>query len=161
MRVNTGLTVSVSANTERWLSELRAGRAFGGRAYQPNVAAQFARAQLLNPVGSGVTIIARLAVFGSSFAASVNVGHYNTALATLVATSRNLLSGGAAPVAEIRTETGVASVGSQLFAATVLANTSLQLNAEWLTELGAGEGLLFEESTVNLDLLVGILWMEA
>jgi hypothetical protein len=160
MRINTGLTVSVNANTERWLSELRSGRAFGGRIYQTAVAAQLSRVQLLNPVGSAITVIARLLALGTSAAQGVNIAHYNTALTTLEATSRNLLSGGAAPVAELRRETNAVSAGSQFFSGNLQLSITLQIQGEWLTELGAGEGMICEGATLNDDLLAAFLWME-
>jgi len=160
MRVNTGLTVSVSANTERWLSEMRAGRGFGGFLNQVAVAAQNSHIQLFNPVASGITVIVRLVLFASVAAQGVHVSHHNTALTTLGATSRNLLSGGAAPVAEVRSQTNAGELGSQFLGLNAAAATQLQVNAEWFTEVGAGEGVLISGASVNVELLGNWLWME-
>jgi hypothetical protein len=160
MRVNTGLTVSVSANTERWLSELRAGRAFGGSAQSTAVAANFSHVQLFNPVGSLITIIARLATVSLAATQNVGIGIYNTALTTLSGNGLNLLSGGAAAVGEVRTQVNGAALGTFIYLLDLAANDPKDFAAEWLLELGAGEGMIITGGVVNISVRGSFLWME-
>jgi len=160
MKISTGVTVNVSANTERWLSELRAGRCFGGTGSIASVAAQNAHVQIFNPIASGITVLVRNLWADPFTASTIVVTHYNTALANLSTTTVNLLSGGAAPVAEIRAANNAGLLGSIFFGQAFPPSLVQQVAADWVTELGPGEGLTFALVTVNIALEVSFQWNE-
>lgn len=159
MQVGLGGAITVTA-TERWFSEVRAGRAFGGAIIQANIAAEFSHVQLFNPVASGVTALVRAIVGSTNTSDRMEVAFFNTALATLGADGRNLLSGGAAPVAQVRAGTNAAQQGDRFAAQQILANTPIALTEEWVCELGPAEGVIIRLSTVNISLVGSFSWVE-
>jgi len=160
MRISTGVTVNVSANTERWLSEIRSGRAFAGSATLAALAANFSHIQLLNPAGSVITIVTRLLTLDLVVVGSAGVGTHNTALTTLAGAGANLLSGGAASVGEIRSQTDVAQLGTYLSTYDLLASSPIHFGGEWILELGAGEGIITSPGAVNVANRTSFLWIE-
>jgi len=160
MRISTGVTVNVSANTERWLSELRAGRTFGGTGLVAALAANVSIVQLFNPVGSLVTVIVKLITVNIQVQVSGGVTLYNTALTTLVGNGANLLNGGANSVAEVRTIQTGGALGTFIASYDLIANTPIVFGGDWLVELGAGEGVTFQPGAVNFASRASFLWME-
>lgn len=92
-----------------------AGVAFLGNGYQAPVAGQLAYNQLYNPVGSGKNaIIEQVWWAGHGGAASgsyAGIRMYQGQLATLIGPATSKKAGGALSVMQIRTATGVASLG--------------------------------------------------
>lgn len=82
-------------------------QAFGGFAYQANVAAQYTRLQLWNPAGSGKNIVLEN-VLGLATTTGAAVGHIrliNSPLATLSSSGVSKMAGGAASAMQLRTDT--------------------------------------------------------
>jgi len=161
MRIGYGTSVTVPSQQERWFSEMRAGRTFGRGAIIAGVAATFAQCQLFNPVASGITVLVYRAAGSSVAADTMQVRQHNTALATLIGSGFNLLSGAAASVAEIRSSNPAAQDGTIIGPQQVLATTTLSLGEVWMTELGPGEGLLVANNTLNTTTVVNFFWNEA
>lgn len=159
MRIGLGGAITVTA-TERWLSEIRAGRAFIGNRVQVASAANFGHIQLLNPAGSAVTIIVRAIVLSLGAATRARMAYFDTALTTLVGTGANLLRGAAASVGTIRAEDNAAELGTEIYNINILSGTPTDPVPEWLCELGAGEGVLINCALVNTAILGNFLWME-
>jgi len=109
--ISLGGTPTVTLQ-ERWFTEMRGGRAFGGYNSQGGVAVEFSHLQLFNPAASGVIAIVYLVLGDQGAANPLWFAHYNTALTTSDGSTRNLLSGGAAPICVIRRQTNVAQLGS-------------------------------------------------
>jgi len=160
MRISTGVTVNVSANTERWLSEIRSGRAFATAATQAGVAGELSFVQLFNPAASPVTVLTRFAMAWSGTSEEVSVRVYNTALTTLVGNGTNLLDGGAASVAEFRSQSNVADLGAGLASVSIPANDAKEIGREWLVELAPGQGLLVRGNTANTAITGSFFWVE-
>lgn len=159
MRVGTGGAITVTA-TEVWLSEIRAGRAAIGGAYQAAVAAQLSHIQLLNPVGSGKQILMRYLIVSALNAQALNIRRYDTALTTDSGSQANLLLGGAVPLGQVRTQTNAAALGTSLGSFYLPASTPVPLAPDWIAELSPGQGILFAGTVVNLDLAVTYFWRE-
>ena len=159
MRVSLGGNITVTA-TERWLSEVRAGRAFGFGDEQNGVAGQKSHVQLFNPAGSGVNALVRLTMVARGTAGVVGLCFHDTALTTDVGAGINLLRGGAAGACHVRKATDAADLGSQIFALRLQASASFEVTAEWLAEIGPGEGIHWRDGTVADTLTVGFLWAE-
>lgn len=157
MRIGYGTTVTVPAQSERWFSEIRAGRAFNRGVVVVAGGAQIAEAQLFNPVGSGKQVLIYSAMFSSNVNDQPQLRRYDTALGTLIGNGANLLAGGAASVAEIRTAIPAAVDGSQLLILQVVANTPQALSPVWIAELSPGQGYLITGSVV-VDGICAVWW---
>lgn len=160
VNVSDRITRDVGWVADRWLRELRAGRAFGGFASVGAGAGVQGHAQLFNPVGSGITVIVYRVYLTVLTTTSILMSHYNTALTTLATTTRNMLSGGTAPVAEVRSQTNTGSFGSLFWRSDLTASTGFNIGIEWLSELGAGEGLVILCGNNNTEMNGSYFWIE-
>lgn len=163
MRISTGLTVNVQAvaqSTERWLAEIRAGRAFYRGGSRGASVGNFSEVQLLNPAGSGVNVNVFRALISTDVAGTVGFRRHDTALGTLDGTGFNLLEGAAASVSEIRTANPGAQSGTERFRIAIPAAEFRLVIEQWLVELGPGEGVLFSKNTVNQEMQGVFFWME-
>lgn len=160
MRISTGVTVNVSANTERWLASLRAQGCFLGSAFLAASVGNFSHVQLFNPAASGKTLLLRGLVGGSPSATQISINSYNTALTTLFGAGLNGLMGGAAGVAELRTQTNAAELGTTFGRFRVLAGDSRSLSAEWIAEIPEGKGVLLSGGAVNIHVDASFTWEE-
>lgn len=160
MRISTGVTVNVSANTERWLSELRAGHAFQGGVSQGPTVGNNSHGQLFNPAGSGVKVIGRFFAGGPTANTAVIMSFHNTALTTLNGNGSNLLSGGAASVAELRRQDNAGILGTTIGNFQVLAADSKQIGADWTFELSASQGFILAGNVVNVGINAVFVWIE-
>lgn len=158
--VSDRITRDVGWVADRWLREMRAGRAFMAKLTNAPGAGNLAHTQLFNPVGSTITVILYHVWFSLSAAGGIRIAHYNTALTTLETTSRNMLSGGAAPVAEVRVQATAASIGSPFWESRIPAGQLFHPNIEWITELGAGEGVILEEYFASINVEGSFAWIE-
>lgn len=159
MKINVGLAATVTA-TDRWLSELRLGRAFGATMSVGPVAGQLPHVQLFNPVGSGVTVLVHYMAFVTTGIHSGALSHHNVALTTLGANIRNLLSGGPAPQAQIRAETNVAALGNTYLGGDTNVPIDFVYGPMWLTELDPGEGIVGRDTVANRQLRGAFMWIE-
>lgn len=160
MRVNTGGAVQVSTSTELWLAEIRAGRAFSGGQGLVASVGNFSELQLFNPVGSAITIVVRSIILTVGAASGADIRQHNTALATLQFNGRNLLSGGAAAIGEIRSATPAAQDGTRIGLVNAPAQTPLYPVPDWYIELGAGEGILLSSDQTNASVSAIFSWRE-
>lgn len=159
MRIVLGGQINVTA-TERWYSEVRAGRAFMRGTHVAAAAGALGEVQLFNPAASGITVIVRRATSGALAADRHQVRQYDTALGTLVGTGFNLLSGGAAAAAVIRTATPAAADGTLISEMRLPADALGDILDDWSWELGAGEGVLIVGTTANQVIDVTYFWIE-
>lgn len=159
MKVSLGGAVSVTA-TERWLSEIRAGRAFrkGSQQGAPGVGQNNVK-QLFNPVGSAITVILFRALVLKPTTATVNFGADNTARGANSGFGENLLNGGAIAVGEHRAGSTAGALGLNT-ALTLQANVLTQLIYPWGFELGAAEGFSISSATANEALDSMFEWIE-
>jgi hypothetical protein len=160
MKIQPGGAVSVSASTELWLSEIRAGNAFALGDVVAPVAAQNSHIQLFNPVASGKQLIVRAVILGSGTTTTLYLRRYDTALATLVGAGANLLIGGAAGVGAVRKTTNAGLLGTQILAFTVLANQPVYPVPDWFAELSPGQGILVADGSVNTTVPSCFYWRE-
>jgi len=161
MRISTGVTVNVSAQVERWFSELRAGRAFSGVGALAAAAGTVSEIQLFNPAGSAITLLLYKCVGDATVASALQLRTFNTALATLIGNGLNMLSGGAASVAEIRSAAPAVNDGTSFWSKAALAGEPIELGDLWVIELGAGEGVIATDNTQNVGVRFTFLWNEA
>ena len=159
MRVDFGADIEVVA-TERWLDELRAGRAFGyGTRLAAGGAGINSHLQLFNPAASGATILLRTIIAGTTIAGDIHIRAHNTALTTLESAGVNLLAGGAAGQGQVRSQ-NAATLGSLLMRIPQPASETVRMLDEWIVELGPGEGVLVTPNGANLEVFANYLWVE-
>jgi hypothetical protein len=85
---------------------------------------------------------------------------YNTALSTLVGNGANLLVGGTASSAELRTQNNASQLGTQVGNLRIPQNAPIfPLADDWSFELGAGEGVLVV-GDVDIETRVIYQWIE-
>lgn len=151
---------------DEWSQYVSNGEAFAAQNFQGVVAGQFAFTQLFNPIGSGVRVRVFVWEFMTVFAVAVNsnIRRHDVALATLGAFAgpENLLGGGAAPAAEIRSVSQVGALGSTFWltiSAGTMRNDYPTLQLEWGHDLLPGQGMI-ANSTVGGFSFVGYMWAE-
>lgn len=157
MEIYPGTSITAS---ERWYDEIRAGRAFGGVVTSGAGVGVLSHTQLFNPAGSAVTILVYALEVSVVSAIGIYLTTHNVALLTAETTLLNLLSGGAAPVGQVRRENFAALQGTPFNRALLLASTKIPLMLPWLIELGAGEGLDTVADTANTAIIANYFWME-
>jgi len=160
MRIGYGTSVTVPSQQERWISELAAARAFASGTFLAPSAGNFGEIQLFNPVASGKTIAIYRALACAQTINAIRYRLFNTALATLVGTGVNLLSGGAAAVGELRTNIPAALDGTQILICNVLNFDPYGQPQVWLAQLAAGQGFLVTTNAVNDGLTANFYWNE-
>ena len=170
MRIGGG-AVSIADVTDRaardigfvrpfWLSEIRAGRAFTRGRRLAASGGNFGEIQLINPAGSGITVIVHRLVGSMQTSAQIQIRQHNANLLTDVGTGFNLLSGGAASVAHIRTAIPAALDGTLNIERRVLTAVNEEWLRDWAYELGAGEGIFIAPNSVNVELAMAYEWIE-
>lgn len=129
-----------------------AGRAFSTAVEKGAVAAEYAHVQIFNPAASGVRVIVRAIEFMTGTTSGSNyIGHYNTALTTLVKQALSTLSAGAAGKAALR----MAGDASSLVATDPLARVGAAAGVHTRFEFKApvvlleGKGLVIVAGDVN------------
>jgi len=155
--VDVGL---VPAQNIDWLYFLRQGKCFRfGSTLGPSVGVN-SQCQLLNPVGSGVTSIVHRIKAAIGTTDFVFLQDSGTPLTTLVGSGRNLSLGGTVSVCKIRTDLVASFPGSQVTKVQLLANTTYPIADDWVALLGAGQGLVLEPSSVNVQIDYEYEWVE-
>ena len=159
MRIAFGGNLTVTA-TDRWYTEIRAGRAFVFHGTLGPSAGNNSHIQLFNPAASGVIVIpvycaARVSVEGPAF-----ISQHNVQLATDVGAGVNLLSGGAASAAHLRSNNNAGVLGTTIERLYLLANTWVTVLENWHMEMDAGEGILFAPNNVNVQVDITFRWIE-
>ncbi len=160
MRIGYGTTVTVPAQSERWFSEMRAGRCFMRGEVVAAAAAQFAEYQIFNPGASGRQIIVYGAMFSSNSSDQPQLRRFDTALGTLIGNGFNMLLGGAASVAEIRSAVPAAQDGTRMSILQVATNAPQTLAPVWIAELSPGQGLIMAAGTANTGVCTIFWWNE-
>ncbi len=143
-----------------WLYSIRQARGFVGHGQQAAVAAQNSHVQLLNPVGSGRTVIVHGLIGVQDLAGYVYVRLHDPALATLLGNGVNLAVGGAASVAELRATTNVGILGTPLRAFGMGATLAYAVVTDWFVLLAPGKGVLMAAGTLNNGLGASYEWIE-
>jgi hypothetical protein len=159
MKIGLGGQITVTA-TERWLSEIRGGRAFSLGADLGASVGNFGHIQLLNPAGSARTIIVRAAHGAAGAAINIAVRTSAVVLATLIGAGVNLLVGAVAGLGVIRQEALAAETGTLTGILSVPANDSRPFVTEWYVELDPGEGVLINGRTINTLVSAFYQWIE-
>ncbi len=125
----------------------------GGESVAP-VAAQYAHVQLLNPVGSGVTLLVDRITVSSDADVDTSLGYYNTQLANLTGSwyAKKLVTAG--QFGQIRWESNAATLGTILFPyrSGFSQNRDIVLDDPLL--LAEGIGLIVRNEDVNQYLRV-------
>lgn len=161
MRNFLGTAQTVTA-TEKWLAAVQAGQAFFRGALVTPAAAQFAECQLINPGGATVTVLVRMALTWVNGAANaVDIRRFDTNLATDVGAGINLLTGGAAGQAHVRSAIPAALDGT--FNASFIATNVSSTNAfpDWAFSLAPGQGILLANENAQVNMNVLWFWMES
>ena len=134
-----------------------------GSLSQAGVVAEFARAQLFNPVDSGKLITLTKVIFSSDTAGIINLGWQAAGITTLATTSsiRDTRFGFTAlPVGQMRfASAGFASTADGRIE--VIANEPYRLEAEnGIAVLGPGSGFEVGADTANRSILATFFWRE-
>jgi hypothetical protein len=160
MLIQLGGTVTVQANTERWLSEVRAGRAFALGVGQAAVAGEKGFVQLVNPAASGINVLVRSVIATLGVAGHLHIRHHTAGVDTDNGAGVNMLIGGAAGVAHLFVGTDVGLLGTALFNIRLAADTPIYPTPDWFAELGAGESLLVQCADNNVAVWGNFAWIE-
>ena len=151
---------------DEWSAHVSNGEAFVAEGFQAAVGGQLGFAQLFNPVGSGIRLRLRCLETMPILAISINsnVRRHDVPLGVLGAFAgpENLLGGGAAAVAEIRTLSQVAMIGSLFWLILSAGSTRKDYptkHLDWGHDLLPGQGIMLN-SAVGGFILVGFMWAE-
>jgi hypothetical protein len=145
---------------EAWLKYLRQKRAFASGGVLGASVGNFSEQQLLNPLGSRVTVHVYRVGVGAAVGTRIELRSYDTALGTLVTTSANLWIGGPAPVAQHCTAQPAGANGTLITALQRPLNSDSWRYADWVAILEPGKGILFVPDAVNQELGVEFFWAE-
>jgi hypothetical protein len=170
MRIGGG-AVSIADVTDRtardlgfvrpfWLNEIRAGRAFNLWSSLGASVGDNSHIQLINPAGSGITVIVFDILGVLSADGSLRVNTHNVNLTTDIGTGANLLAGGAASVAHVRSVQNAGVLGTLIKQMVVLARSPLRPYRDYSWELGAGEGILVAAAETNMGVNAAFDWIE-
>jgi len=160
MIINLGTQASVTAS-EKWLTYIQAGQAFGLASSLGPTAAVISHVQLFNPAASGKVVLVRRC-FSSLVTSTdtINLNLYNVALATDVGAGVNLLNGGAAAVSHVRTANNATQLGTNFAQLYTAIGQPQAFGPDWLCELTAGQGLVVCGSAVNTWAVASFYWVE-
>lgn len=144
-----------------WTMDLvRQGKGFHGGAQQAAVAAEYGHVQLINPAGSSKRVVVVGALWSVAGNGVLRFREYDTALTTDTGQARNLLRGGGAATAQVRTASNAAELGTLAWAIRTTTGAIGITPSGWYLELGAGQGVLFNHDTVNIALQAMFTWLE-
>ena len=155
----TGRDQTVSS--DRWFNDLRNGRCFAGYGPSSPTVGEYSHAQLYNPVGSGVNLLVRSCRFQPTGGSSnARLSRYDTAMATLCSTVKNLLASGGAPRGEIRTSTNIAEIGSSFMTFAAPATAPQEFLDTWTHEIPPGKGLSINVTQTGIGVIGNFIWSE-
>lgn len=161
MRIGYGTSITVPQSSERWFSEMRAGRCFARGTTLGASVGNFSEIQVFNPVGSGKQLLVYKAMGCEDVGSAIHFRIHNTALATLVGTASNLLVGAAASSGEIRTAQPAALDGTVIAVFYVSARAIQDVASLWCAELSPGQGVLITSNLANENICAAFFWNEA
>ncbi len=143
-----------------WFDALIAGQAFAmGASLEPTVG-QVNEVQLLNPAASGVTVVVYHANAVVPAGSLAQWNRYDTALATLKAAGTNLLIGGAAGAAQVRTAGPAAADGVEITGIRIQDPAPLTRSPEWIFQIPQGVGVLATTLGANVRMAAEFYWVE-
>ncbi len=149
-----------------WAEHVMAGEAFSAENFLIGVGGTVAQIQLFNPVASGKRIRLRSVHSIITVASGVNLLRHDTPLGTLGVPAgfviENLLGGGQAEVAEMRSDQPVAAAGSlfwQLGAPGSVPAIYPPGGREWGHDLLEGQGIHMQ-GAVGLTSIINWQWVE-
>lgn len=155
-RIKGGANVNPSSQTVQVVSGAQvlsqAGKGFGGYSYCAGVAAQYAHAQLFNPVGSGKNTSVEKVSITNYGAGLVIWGLHNVAAASLMSASYmgNKLASGAYSVSRLRYEANVAQLITWVIGVRYIpANTTHDIEFKTPIALPPGYGFSVINNIVN------------
>lgn len=152
-----GLTVQ---QTERWFSELRAGRCFARGATVAASVGNFSEVQLFNTLISGVQILVYKALGSTATANAMQLRFHNASLATLSGVGINLHDSPASGVGELRTANPAALDGTAFQVLHSINFDPIGGDMTWVAELDPGDGILITSNIVNEAIAGTFYWNE-
>jgi len=158
MKIRTGGTIAVTG-VDRWIDDIRAGRAFAAGGNEVG-GANMSFVQLMNPAGSGITIIIKALILCPTVTSINHIAVHNTALTNLLDNGVNLLSGGSDGLGEIRGQQSAVALGTRFMQIPLLDDRPYIVPGSWFMELGAGEGIVMNQSFSGVDGIANWHWIE-
>lgn len=154
-------TIGTVTDLPYWMSELRAGRCFFRQLKVANLAANFSMFQLKNPAASGVVVeVFSLSVVLTG-AAEYVISRNDTDLTTDVGTGFNLLTGGAASLAHVRSDQVAAIPGTSYGTADKIPSMPAEEQLPgWFMSLSAGQGVQVSHNVLNTSIYGAFFWRE-
>jgi len=152
--------------SQKWLNNVAAGEAYSAENFLVGLGGTVVQIQLFNPVASGKRI--RLRTVHGILAAvlAVNIRRFDTALATLGLPAgfvvENLLGGGPAEVAEMRSDQPVLATGTVFWQLNAPANIPAiypPKGREWGHDLLEGQGIHMQFAA-GVTGIVNWMWAE-
>ena len=158
------MTITRASNT--WVRHVKVGEAFSAENFVVGAGGLLAHCQLFNPLASGIRVRLRSVHAILGVAVGVNVSRHDVALTTLGPpapfVTENLLGGGPANVAEMRSESPVAAVGSIFWQLNAPGNVPAIYpphGREWGYDLLEGQGILLQ-AAAGITLITNWQWVE-
>lgn len=145
------------------LNRVKAGGVFIGAPWVGASPGNLGHIQLFNPVGSGKNLIfSKLSAYApAGVAFPVSILSHGVALATLFGKGANKKIGGAQSVAEFRTATSAAAVGSMMAAFAIeQVGKSVDFNFSEPIIVPPGYGLNFASGVANQTFSTSVQWFE-
>ena len=159
MRISFGGGLTVSAEG-RWLTELRAGRAFARNKVKTGAAGNYAHIQLINPAASGVICLVYEVRVSTTATQRTFGGTYDTACTDDDGAGISLLSHGATGGCHVRSQDNNARFGVDFAENDNLARSPLLICPPWSIELAEGEGFIVTPENVQTLLSTSFFWIE-
>jgi hypothetical protein len=159
MRVSLGGNITVIAQ-DQWYAQIRAGKAFRFGADLAASVGNYSLVELWNPAASGVTVLAHSVRASNTTGGRVESSLHNAALVTDLGAGRNMLFGGAASVALLRTAQPAAWVGTVIDYLAALNPGWQDWANNWACQIPSGLGLIIGSYAVNQGMNVSFDWIE-
>ncbi len=157
----------ISKGNTTWQEHVRNGEAFAIEDFIIGAGGLFNHLQLFNPVGSGVRIRVRKAIHTMTVVIGANIRRHDVPL-TIVGPPapfimENLLGGGPAPVAEVRSDRLAAPTGGNFWLIRSNPNDFAiypPKGLEWGHDLLPGQGILMNSVVIGGVLIANWQWVE-
>ena len=133
---------------------------FQGGSSLSGVAAQFAHAQLFNPVGSGIETYVDQIIFATTATSAWSLRTFATELTTDDGAWSNRRLGTVAGLSHVRQQNNAAALGTRIFPFRLLANTLYILRFKFPFLVVEGQGLVLLVETANIGMTAGFFGRE-
>lgn len=126
----------------------------------PATSAQYCKAQLFNPSGSGITVILDRVIVSATAAGTLSISNTSTQLSGGSSAGANNLLGGAGSQATRKYEISAGSVSTAALVLPVAANSPLELPFPFPILIEENDSLFIRPAATNRGMNVSFFWRE-